>query len=378
MLKMLEKYLAVRAPEIGAGSGTDLSGGSFNSISDAVGSYSEDAGPQYTLDDDAEDGDDGQGDRRGARQDGSDGPQHQGDDQQAAEDQDDLDKLLSGLDPEAGSEDGEGADQGDPNQQPQAEMQAAKAQLENERRQFQEERQTFTQERQRFETARTQVRQQYEAMQGNMEMLAAVAQALMPQEPDIGMLGVDQNGYHILRNAYDKQVAMIGQVRSAYQQMQQAQTEQQAAAREEFRMEQAQKLVQRDPRFGQNEFWNNFQRDMFSYGPRVYGYTADELRDGMLDHRQFEVLRDAIEYQKIKAAVKARKGVKNHQDARQRGAQQQPRDQRNGQYVPSPQGRVVTGSGVRGRVDPAAMQRQAAEARFKKNPTMKNAVDLID
>lgn len=399
MYDLLRKYAPAHAP-IGPGSGTDIgggsadTGGSFGSIADALANsnYDEKAGPEYKLDYDGEEDDDGQGDRRGARQDGQDGPQRPDPQQQDGDgDQDDLDRLLAGLDPdgsEAGFEEDGDEGQGDP-AQPQVLTDDTQVRLPDgstrrygdiarEAAEMGNQRQQFAQERQSFETARGQVRQQYETMQGQMQVLAQIAQALMPQEPDIGMLATDQQSYHILRNAYEKQSGMISQIVSMFQQNQQQIEAEHAQRMGAFRTEQAQKLVQRDPRFADDKFWDQFQRDMFSIGPRVYGYTADELRDGMVDSRQFEVFRDAMEFQKIKAAMRARKGAAKHQQARQRGAEQ-PRNQQNGQYLPrNPQGRVVTGSGARGRGDPKAAARQAAQAAFDKNPTIANAVNLLD
>jgi hypothetical protein len=361
----------------------------FKTINEAMGSYDEAAAPNNLPDYD-DDGDQpkGQGDPRP-----SDRQQEQGDTQRPAseqpEDQDDLDKLLSDLDPEAGSEEGEGEeDQGDPNA-PQTLAEDTLLKLPNgttkkygdvlrEAAEIETQRGQLGEERQRFDTARTEVRKQYEDMQGNMQVLAQIAQALMPQEPSLEMMQQDLYGYNILKHAYDKQAAMISQIVGMHQNGQQQMTAQQQQELKTFKMEQAQKLVQRDPRFGRDDFWSEFQKDMYSIGPRVYGYSADELREGMLDHRQYEVMRDAIAYQKIKAAAAARKGAGKHADARQRGANQQFRDQPTGRFAPAPQGRVVTGSGSRGRVDPRAMQRQQAQQRFEKNPTLKNAVDLLD
>jgi len=101
-MSILLKHTAAFAPEVGAGSGTDL-GSSSLSFSDAARLYNEDAAPQNLTDNDDED----QGDPGQSGQNVDDGSQRQPQEKQDAEDQDDLDRLLADLDPEAGSSEGE-------------------------------------------------------------------------------------------------------------------------------------------------------------------------------------------------------------------------------------------------------------------------------
>lgn len=356
----------------------------FSSVTDAVSSYKE-GSEAPVLDDNDFEGEEDQG--QDAPETGSqardDRSQDQPAEQQGDDGQDDLDRLLNDIEPDVEDVD---AGQGDQTAQPQAATDdliyrfadgttAKVSDLAKTHSEITTHRTRMAEDRQKFDQVVGQLRQQYEAVQGQMQMAAEVLQATMPQEPDIGMLSVDPNGYHILKAAFDRQQAMLNQIYGTYQQNQQEMQTRYQTDMQTFRRTEAEKLVERDPRFGRDDFWAQFQNDMFSYGPRVYGYSAEELRNGMMDHRQFEVLRDAIEFQKIKAAIRARKGAAKHAQARV----EQPRNQVNGQYIPRPtQGRVMTGQNTRGRVDQKTLQRQQAQKRFDKNPTLRNAVDLID
>jgi hypothetical protein len=216
---------------------------------------------------------------------------------------------------------------------------------------------TFRQEQEKFGQAKAQVGEAYQQMQRDRQVIAAIAQTLLPQEPDIAMMANDPHSYHILKAAYDKQVKMIQHVVGQFQANEEKSKGDHDTELKAFREEQGRKLVQRVPSLGTQEGWQAHWGDIFKYGGRVFGYTADELRNGISDHRQHIVMRYAIAH--AKNLAKAAEGNK--------GGRKAP----NGQQQPQ---RVMNQPSRPG--NPAAAKAKAAKARFDKNPSIKSAMDL--
>ena len=215
----------------------------------------------------------------------------------------------------------------------------------------------FRQEQEQFTQAKTAVVDGYRQMQQDRQVLAQIAQALMPQEPDIAMMTTDSNSYHILKAAYDKGVQMIRTIVGQYQNAEQKTKADQDNEMTSFKADQGRKLVQRVPSLGTQEGWQAHWNDMFKYGGRVFGYTADELKDGLTDHRQHIVMRYAIAHAKHLAKIAEGN----------RGGRKAP----NGQ--PQPQ-RVINRPSRPG--NPDAAKAKAAKTAFNKNPSIKTAMDL--
>jgi hypothetical protein len=218
----------------------------------------------------------------------------------------------------------------------------------------------LAQREQKFEEAHSVVRQQYETLTQQQQRLAAIAQAFLPKRPDPAMMQTDLVGYNVQLDAYNRTVEMLQALDSDYQTSVKTQTDEQKQALETFRAEQADKLVERDPKFADDKYYRQFWTDMQSIGGRVYGYTAKELTEGMNDHRQYLVMRDALAFQRIKANQRKAKGQQGQRQTPQNGTGRQP--------MP-----------VNGRPQNADMaKRQAAQERFNQRPTLNNALDLID
>lgn len=213
-----------------------------------------------------------------------------------------------------------------------------------------------------FETIRTQVRQQYEALAPKQELLAKIAQALMPKRPDPQLAATDNYAFTVLNEAYTRTVELINQLGVDHRQTLEQQKAEASAEFDRFKASQAAKLEQRAPDFANDAYYRTFWNDMIAIGGRVYGYSAKELNEGMNDHRQYLVMRDAIAYRKLKAA-----------QAKGRG---NGRTVVNGQVVQQGERKVMTGSNRPANAE--ALKRQQAQERFNKNPTAQNAMDLVD
>lgn len=218
----------------------------------------------------------------------------------------------------------------------------------------------LAEERQQFDGIRQQVRQQYETVTQQQQRLAAIAQAFLPQRPDPAKF-VNPAEYNIMLDGYNRHVEMLQSLDADYRQNIDTQDAEQKKSLQDFRDQQADKLVERDPKFNDDGYYRQFWDDAIKIGGRVYGYTSKELTEGMNDHRQYLVMRDALAFQRLKAKQRAAKG------------------QGQGQRQTPSNGQGRQPLAVNGRpqnVD--AAKRKVAQDRFAKNPSMKNAIDLID
>jgi hypothetical protein len=219
----------------------------------------------------------------------------------------------------------------------------------------------LAQARQEFDGMRQQVRQQYETVQQHQQRLAQIASALLPRRPDPSMMQTDLVGYNVMLDAYNRTVEMMQGLDADYQNTVQVQEQERDYALQSFREQQADELVKRDPKFADDNYYRTFWQSAVDVGGRVYGYTQKELADGMNDHRQYLVLRDALAYQRLLAQQRKTKGKGNGQ-----------------RFTPA-NGRGRQPLAVNGRPNNQQQaQRRIAQERFSKNPSIKNALDLID
>jgi FtsZ-binding cell division protein ZapB len=224
------------------------------------------------------------------------------------------------------------------------------------------EKQRLNEERQQFGSARDQVRQAYETVQQQQRRLAQIAQAILPRRPDPSLAHSDPQSFTVLNDIYNRTVEMMQGLDADYQQAEAYTSQEQSQALENFRSQQAQELVRRDPNFGKDDYYKTFWNEMNHYGGRVYGYTAKELSEGMNDHRQYLVMRDAIAFQKLKAQQKRQQG-------RAQGQRQGPVNG-NGRTPLAASGRPVQAD---------AQRRKVAWDKFNKSRrTINDALDLID
>jgi hypothetical protein len=348
------------------------SAGNFSTIEDAL------AGTDWQDDEERNGDDQGQGDpgARGAADDQQVGGQQGADGQQ--DELSDLEKLLQ----EAGGEEADEnaqADEGDEKDVAPGNMRVRRPdgtftsveQLLKETQshgQLHERESRLQQAETELTTVRGHVRQMYENVQPQLELIAAIARELMPQEPDPALLGTAEGSqiYHLQKAAYERTVQHINKVAQAYNQNRQQLDQEGQSQVQTFSRQEAEKLISKDKRFGQDQFWDGYVKDMFAIGGRVYGYSADELRHGMVDHRQHRVMADAIAYRKLLEKVKG---------------------QKKGQFQASLQegNRRPNGTAVNQRVNgqqrrPTNAELQKATSnreKFRKAPTIENAM-LLD
>jgi hypothetical protein len=190
------------------------------------------------------------------------------------------------------------------------------------------------------------------------ETVAVLARLLQPEEPDETLLAQgDFATYELQKRAKDTRLAAINYLMAEHQKHVDRQKADSETKTKEKRQQEAQALRSRIPAFFDQQgrptkAYGDFWQAAVKAG-EFYGYSADEL-NAMVDHRQYLVLRDALAYRRIKAAEKKPTN-------QQQGATKRP---------------VMRGGRPSG--NPQQQALDAARARFNKEPSLRNAVDLID
>lgn len=195
--------------------------------------------------------------------------------------------------------------------------------LKAEREAFQSERQTFEQERQKVSEYAQQLDQ-------SREYLAWYAEQFVPKQPEAfkGNPADDPMGYMQWQHANNQWLNHV-QAYQAFQQQRQQGDQLKAGETQKQQQERLQRErdalvtswpVLKDPVKGK-QAWDG----LVSSAQQHFGLTAEEV-NSVADHRMIQILRDALEYRKVKAAapnVKAQVRKPAMQDA-PRPAQQRP------------------------------------------------------
>ena len=182
-------------------------------------------------------------------------------------------------------------------------------------------------EREVVERASGQLQQIEHASKQTAYMIQGALQMLQPpQPPNTDMLNpasqsYNPDQYHMQFAHYQRAAQQYGQAQQLGQQLLQQAQAADAQARETRERAELQRLNRVWPEFGQTETTNKFVSDM----EREYGFTAQELDDVLVDHRQALVARDALAFRAMKAQsgnvkakleAKAPKLVRSKQEAK--------------------------------------------------------------
>lgn len=205
-------------------------------------------------------------------------------------------------------------------------------------------------ERQAVEIATGQLRQVEQHSRQVGTMLQAALQMLQPPQPPNAdaMLNpaspqYDPDGYHRQYAAYQSAQQSFGRAQQYSQQLLERAQQADAQAKEIRETRELQRLQREWPQFGEPEVTNKFVSDM----TKAYGFTAQELDDVLVDHRQALVARDALAFRAMKAQsgdvrakveAKAPKLVRSKQEAK--GSSAQARDTK-GQYASEAKARLA-------------------------------------
>lgn len=142
-------------------------------------------------------------------------------------------------------------------------------------------------------------------LQQQRETVAVLAELLKPREPDPALLDQgDFATYALQERAYNDQNRKLNQLMADHQAHQERQKADTAARMTERRAKERQALAARMPGLFSadgrpTEKYGRFWQAVVSAGEH-YGYTAEEA-NRLVDHRHYLILRDALEYRRIKA-----------------------------------------------------------------------------
>lgn len=210
------------------------------------------------------------------------------------------------------------------------------------------------QQRQALEAEQGRVKSLDSELQQQREVLMALAEVIGPREPDPSMVDTDLQGFVLMREAHSQFTAKLRDLRSQMD-AHQARTQQDLTdAQQKTKEFHRQQLAAKDPSFTDPVKYAAFWNEAVEAG-KYYGFSPEDL-NSLVDHRHYLILRDALAHRRSKAnAAKLQNGNGKH----------------TGQQRP-----VITGS-QRNPGGPDAQRKQAAQARFNKEPSLRNAVDLI-
>lgn len=167
----------------------------------------------------------------------------------------------------------------------------------------------LSEEKKTFDTERQQVNQFAHTLNQQRDFLLQAAQKLLPQRPDRSMMDSDFIGYHQAMEAYNEQMAILGQLQGLQQQEQARQRQESESAQTKRINEEANKIVQTMPELAKpanyQKFWDSTIEMMTEYG-----FSPQELA-GAIDHRFFPIYRDLLRLRKARqAAPKVKEAVK--------------------------------------------------------------------
>ena len=163
-----------------------------------------------------------------------------------------------------------------------------------------EERKIVEETRANFATVEQSIAQQ-------RETLAMIINRKLPRPPDPAMLnpqsGVfDMVGYMAAKEDYEQETKEIQQMIAQHQQMLAQQAREADEQRSMLRDQEAQMLFEKQPDLKDPQVYQKFWAGLVKYAAKR-GFTPEEL-DAVDDHRTYQVLRDAMELDDLKARVK--------------------------------------------------------------------------
>lgn len=183
--------------------------------------------------------------------------------------------------------------------------------------------QEVAEQRKAMDTAVERLSKQDEKAKADLGFAMSVLQAILPPEPDPSIIPNDPVGYMQAKAARDEAMKVIRQLQSqqaTYSQQQEAQTREQSAQALQAEWQAA---VQVMPELATPEGKTKFREEAIKFG-KEWGLEPSEI-DGIESAKALRVLRDAIEFRKLKAnAPKAVQTAKAAPKIARPGTREQP------------------------------------------------------
>lgn len=183
--------------------------------------------------------------------------------------------------------------------------------------------QEVAEQRKAMDTAVERLSKQDEKAKADLGFAMSVLQAILPPEPDPSIIPTDPVGYMQAKAQRDQAMTVIRQLQgqqAAYNQQQQEQTREQSAKALQSEWQVA---VQKLPELAAPEGRQKFREEAIKYG-KEWGLEPSEI-DGIESSKALLVLKDAIEFRKLKAnAPKAVQTAKAAPKMARPGTREQP------------------------------------------------------
>lgn len=154
--------------------------------------------------------------------------------------------------------------------------------------------------RRSVEARASEIQQFEQQLAQDREFTAQLLHSLMPQKPDPSMYAVDPLGYGEQKAFYDQRKEQLDYLLQQSQAAQQRAQQAQAEEAEQIRTREWEKTLEAMPELRDRNRLQAFASDVQRYGAEV-GYSPQELKAIETDHRLAVVLRDAVSYRKLKA-----------------------------------------------------------------------------
>lgn len=156
-------------------------------------------------------------------------------------------------------------------------------------------------DRREIETQSQRVLQWANELANQRNFVATIQKQVMPQQPSPDMMDEDPIGYMRAKANYESTMQQMQQLEQ-YSHQEQRQRQQQTAAQRQHILEQEKKLMlDKMPELAKPDKYAAFQKDIVETFMPSYGFSPEEIST-ISDHRFAEVIRDAVNYRKLKAS----------------------------------------------------------------------------
>ena len=185
-------------------------------------------------------------------------------------------------------------------------------------------------------------------LQEQRNIIMALAEQMAPKRPDPSLIDTDLASFTLQERAYQAFQDSIKQLGAQMEGHRGRQTKEMQEKRQGYLQSERSRLEEIEPRFKDEKWRASFFKAAEDAGA-AYGYTPQEFYQ-LSDHRHFLIMRDALAWRRSRQAL-----------AKQGNGQQK--------------GKTLTAQRRPGNANGQAQQ--TAKARFQRNPTLRNAVDLL-
>lgn len=168
-------------------------------------------------------------------------------------------------------------------------------------RDYRQKTQALSTERETIKAKSSELQQFEQQLAADRDFMVQLVQAYMPQKPDYSMVSVDPIGYAEQKAQYDARKEQLDYLVGVQQHLSHKKQQDQAASIKEIRDREWQATLDHMPELKDGKRLNSFVGEIQKVATE-YGYSAQEIQNVGLDHRQVRVLADAIKWRNLQAS----------------------------------------------------------------------------